>query len=133
MPRSPGRVRRGGVLSSQTPIRNRSVQRGITVAEVLEITRGCFVCSMSPTPPREGARSLRLSSREVVTLGDGGSQSVSGFEEAARVVSDEMARSPGSWSLLVGYITMSPRRMYFTVEFGVDGRVSSVSDVEWGD
>ena len=81
---------------------------------------------------REAARSMRLSLTEVVTLDGGGSQSVSGSEEAARVVNDEMARSAGSWSLRVGYITMSPRRMYFTVEFGADGRVASVSDVEWG-
>ena len=116
----------------QTRIRNWSVQPGMTVAEVLKITRGCLVCMMSPTPPREAARSMRLSLTEVVTLDGGGSQSVSGSEEAARVVNDEMARSAGSWSLRVGYITMSPRRMYFTVEFGADGRVASVSDVEWG-
>jgi hypothetical protein len=43
-----------------------------------------------------------------------------------------MKKLGGLWSLGIGYVTLSPRRIYFSVEFGSDGRVVSVGEAEWG-
>ena len=73
--------------------------------------------------PRPGERSMEIKSQRVDVTETKESLTFAGVAELGQFVSKEMDESPGRWVMVFGFITMSPKRIYFSVEFGPDGRV----------
>ena len=98
------------------------IEPGMTASQVLEVARGWFYANLTPLQEGEGASPLGLTP----------ARTDSELERVTRLVSEEMAKAPVGWKLTFGYITLSPRRAYFSVELDRNGRVVEVSDVTFG-
>jgi hypothetical protein len=99
------------------------IQTGMTVSEVLEIGRPWLLCRLKPLEPRPGARHMELRPRHVEVSETNETFTFTSEAELGQFVSNEMDKAPGRWVMVFGFVTMSSRRIYFSIEFGPDGRV----------
>ena len=107
----------------------RAVKVGMSPAQVLEVAGGYFIAQAWPGGPGPDVR-MQVSRQSVVV--DGQQHSFAGRAELGQFLEEQFRSSGRPWSLSFGYITMVPRRQYFTVEFGPDARVRSVSELRAG-
>lgn len=108
-----------------------AVRPGMTPSQVLVIAQGWLSCQASVNPASGNAKRLSLWPSRLM-FASGEIIPTSGVEELGRALEDEMKRTQGPWTLSFGYLTIIPRRIYFTVEFGPDGRVARVGEPRWG-
>lgn len=98
----------------------------MSVAEVFEGSRGYFVCTLTPKPKDSTAPKVQVFGLALVE-GDK-REAFSSTADLGRALEERMKQKPGPWVASFGYITTIPRRTYFSVEFGPDARVLSVSE-----
>lgn len=53
-------------------------------------------------------------------------------QQMARALAAEFGGRHTNWRMTFGYSTITPKRIYFDVEFSPDGRVTKVSETRWG-
>ena len=103
-----------------------AVRPGMSVAEVFERSTGYFVCTLIPKPADPRAPRVQVFGLGLVE-GDH-REPFANTADLGRALEERMKQRPGPWTASFGYITMVPRRTYFSVEFGPDARVTSVSE-----
>jgi hypothetical protein len=108
---------------TKSRIKMSRIQTGMTVSEVLEIGQPWLICRLKSMEPRPGARSMELRPQRVEVPETKASFTFASVAELGQFVSKEMDKAPGRWIMVFGFITMSPQRIYFSIEFGPDGRV----------
>lgn len=107
----------------------RQIRTGITFSEVLAVEKGWFYCHGHPVngPKDESAEMSPNGGLKIVTLQS--EKNVANQEESLQTLSQEMKESGVDWVFDFGFIA-TPRRVYFLVTLGPDGRVKSVSDLK---
>jgi hypothetical protein len=106
-----------------------AVQVGMSPAQVLEVAGDYFIAQAWPSGP--GPEVQMHVGRLGVNV-DGQQHSFTSQAETGQFLEQQFRSSGRAWSVSFGYITLVPRRQYFTVEFGPDGRVRSVSGLRGG-
>ena len=109
-----------------------AVRPGMSASQVLDLCQGWFVSDVQGGTAESPIHLTLPASASGFTLPGGEWVKASNPVELGRRIEDEMKKTGRSWTLGFGYITLVPRRMYFSVEFGPDGRVMKVSDAAWG-
>jgi hypothetical protein len=112
-------------------IRN-SIKPGMSVAEVVSAGRGWLFCRAHAGPPDRRTKDINVFSTGFTVAPADARRTFASTEEMASALSAEMATETGGWTMTFGYITISPNRIYFDVEFSPDGRVKGVSPTRWG-
>ena len=102
-----------------------AVRPGMSVAETFERSRGYFVCTLAP---KGDSRAEPLKVFGLALVEGDKREPFSSTVDLGRAIEVRMKQKPGPWVASFGYITMVPRRKYFSVEFGPDTRVRSVSE-----
>lgn len=97
------------------------IRPGMSVAEVVEHTRGWLSCRTYVGPRESPLHQVACGSAELEGPG-----------EMARALTDDMKAHGLPWTMTLGYTTWGPRRVFFDVHFSADGRVERVSEVRPG-
>jgi hypothetical protein len=117
---------------TETKLVRRTLAPGMSVEEVVERTLGWLSCRASAAPADEPEVHFNVSPRSYRPPLSDEEHTFATSAEMARALAEEMAGHDTEWTLTFGYITMSPRRIYFDVTFSPDGRVVRVSEIRWG-
>jgi hypothetical protein len=112
-------------------IRN-SIKPGMSVSEVVTLGRGWLFCVAHAGPLERRTKDIALFHLGFTVRPADTRRTFATTEEMARALTDEMATETAGWTMTFGYITMSPNRIYFDVEFSPDGRVKTISPTRWG-
>jgi hypothetical protein len=109
-----------------------SVKPGMSVEEVVPLARGWLSCRAYAGPPEKRTVEIEVWPTRYGPPFSETHRDFATSDEMARALRAEMGNQGGPWKMSFGYITMSPNRIYFDVEFSPDGRVTRVSETRWG-
>lgn len=104
---------------------------GLTVEQVVERADGWLSCHAYAGPPEKRVVDFEVRGAR---YGVPFSETQHAFQSRAAMVSalrKEMEGLGIPWKMTFGYITITPRRIYFDVEFSSDGKVTKVSETRW--
>ena len=126
-----------GVWQVSAPRRNaekmrRDIRVGMTLPEVLAVTKGWFYCSGHPVagPKEEHVKVFPNGKYEIHA--EGSEATPANGEDSFQALAKEMKESGVDWEFSFGFVA-SPRRVYFIVTVGPDGKVKRISELETAD
>ncbi len=121
------------LAGSKTKLIRSTITPGMSVEDVVERAGGWLICTAIYAEPRDkGIVTFQVRATGYRLPGSEVEPTFETRREMARALAAEMAQRHVEWRLTFGYITMTPRRIYFDVEFSSDGRVMNVSETRWG-
>jgi len=110
----------------------RGIRTGMTLPEVLAVTEGWIYCrgrSMSG-PKTEYVQVLRNGKAELEA--EGSTVTFENPEGLSQALRQRMKEGGGDWEFTFGFVA-SPRRVYFSVAIGPDGKVNRISEMKTAD
>ncbi len=119
-----------------------AVHSGMTVKEFFALETQWSMCKFSGVPWEEnnphfaifdGTGGFGLGELSSYPEDKDKKEVVLSSEGIAALVEKRMEGSGKSWKAEVHFFGVMPRRVYFTMNFGPDRRVTSVSEIRWAD
>jgi len=110
----------------------RGIRTGMTLPEVLAVTKGWIYCRGHSTsgPKTEYVRVFPNGKAEIEA--EGPIVTFENPEGLSQALRQRMNQGGGDWEFTFGFLA-TPRRVYFSVAIGPDGKVNHISEMKTAD